>query len=147
MDQTCFQRLAPLTPDYATLPVLDGFNWAECLTDVDAGRWYLVVFRSVRRETADPARLKAFDDLAYAEAQQRRGLLVYFRGCLNARHECLSLCLWESREQAEAATRLPLHRAAADLTEEMYDSFELERWVLTKCGESSTIYLEPAHCT
>jgi hypothetical protein len=79
-----FQRLAPLTPEYARLPILEGFNWVECLTDVDAGRWYLVAFRSVRREAADPLRLKAFDDLAYAEAQQRSGLLLYFRGCLNA---------------------------------------------------------------
>ena len=144
MEQTRFERLAPRTPNYAELPVLDGFNWVDCLADVEAGRRYLVVFRSVRRETADPVRLKAFDDLAYEEAAERPGLLVYFRGCLNANHECLSFCLWESQEQAEAATRLPLHRAAADLTDEMYASFELERWILTKCGETSNIYIEPA---
>ena len=63
-----FQRLKPLTPEYAMLPILEGFNWVECLAGVDAAQLYLVIFRSVRRETADPVRLKEYDDLAYAEA-------------------------------------------------------------------------------
>jgi hypothetical protein len=84
------------------------------------------------------------DDLAYEEARAASGLLYYFRGSLNLRRECLSFCLWETQEQAEAATRLASHAAAADLTDEMYESFVLERWILTKRSGSTWIELRPA---
>jgi hypothetical protein len=144
MDQFPFEQLRPITPDYAELPILEGFNWAECFATIDEARLYLVVFRSVRRETADPVRLKMFDDLAYEEARAASGLLYYFRGSLNLRRECLSFCLWDTQDQAEAATRLTSHAAAADLTEEMYESFVLERWILTKRSGSTFIELRPA---
>ncbi len=44
-----FLRLRPVTPSYQTAPIEEGFNWEEALADLDAGEWYLVVFRSVRR--------------------------------------------------------------------------------------------------
>jgi hypothetical protein len=137
------ERLKPLTPDYAMLPILEGFNWAECLAKVDDVRLYLVVFRSVRRESADPIRLKAYDDRAYEEARAASGLLYYFRGALTAGRQCLSFCVWESQEQAQAATRLLAHEAAAHITDEMYVSFELERWILIKRSGSSSLELRP----
>lgn len=126
------QRLAPITPDYATRPILDGFNWADCLAGVASGQWYLVVFRSVRRHTADTATLIALDDQAHAEALAARGLLFYFKGQLDERRRCLSFCLWESQAQARLAADLPRHRAAARTVAAMYESYELERYVLTK---------------
>jgi hypothetical protein len=144
MNESPFERLRPITPDYAELPILEGFNWAECFAHIDEARLYLVVFRSVRRETADPVRLKKFDDLAYEEARAASGLLYYFRGSLNLRRECLSFCLWETQEQAEAATRLASHAAAAELTDEMYELFVLERWILTKRSGSDWLELRPA---
>ena len=136
--------MRPITRKYAALPILEGFNWSECLAEVDAARFYLVIFRSVRRETADPIRLKAYDDRAYAEAREQSGLLLYFRGGLNHRRECLSFCIWENQEQAQAATQLAAHEAAAQLTDEMYASFVLERWILTKRPGSSSLELYPA---
>jgi hypothetical protein len=144
MGQSPFRLLRPLTSDYAQLPILEGFNWAECLADVDAGQWYLVVFRSIRRESADPLVLKMLDDRAYEEASAATGLFYYFRGDLNLRRECLSFCLWESQARAEAATRQQAHEAAAVRTDELYESFELERWIVNKNPGSSRLEIWPA---
>lgn len=127
-----FELLAPIAPDYATLPILEGFNWTDCFRDVEAGYWYLVVFRSVRRECADSDLLTEFDDHAYDEALGSGGLLHYFKGELSPRRECLSFCIWASREQARAALHLPRHAAAARLAATMYESYRLERYLLSK---------------
>jgi hypothetical protein len=125
-----FQRLAPRSLDYATLPILEGFNWDECTTGMESGTWYLVVFRSQRRPDADEALLEAYDLGAYREAQRASGLLFYFRGLPNRHGECLSFCIWETRAEARAAATLPLHRAATRIVDRMYTTFTLERYML-----------------
>lgn len=130
--QPRFDHLTPVTPHYALLPILEGFNWPDCLAGVDEGQWYLVVFRSVRRADADEQMLTEYDDLAYAEALAGQGLLHYFRGGLNDRRECLSLCLWEHQYQARQASHLPLHVQAARISSEMYEVYTVERYLLTK---------------
>ena len=127
-----FQRLAPVTPDYALCPIDEGFNWTDALAGLDAGQWYLVVFRSVRRSTADVEMLTEYDDRAYQEALAASGLLYYFRGTLNPTRACLSFCVWESQRQAQQASALPLHRAAMRIVAQMYDSYQLERYIVTK---------------
>src|SRR5438105_2034919 len=72
-----FQRLAPTTVAFATRPILESFNWSDCVAGVEAGSWYLVAFRSVRRATADIATLMKYDDRAYTEAFNAGGLLYY----------------------------------------------------------------------
>ena len=84
------------------------------------GSFYLVVFRSVRRVGADAEMLTEFDDLAHAEARLSGGLHFYFKGEPGPDRACLSLCLWDSPEQARAALGLPRHQAAARLAREMY---------------------------
>ena len=128
------RRLSPIHPDYATLPIQEGFNWFSCLTEVRFDRLYLVVFRSVRRATADLELLKEFDDRAYAEALEAGGLLRYFRGSMDERRRCLSFCLWESRVRARRASGGASHRRAAALTADMYESYSLERYDLVKEG-------------
>jgi hypothetical protein len=128
------RRLSPIHPDYATLPIQEGFNWSSCLTDVPFDRLYLVVFRSVRQTTANLELLREHDDKAHAEALEVGGLLRYFRGSMNERRECLSFCLWESREQARRASSGESHRMAATITAEMYESYTLERYDLIKEG-------------
>jgi hypothetical protein len=93
-----------------------------------------VVFRSVQRPAADLALLKEHDDQAYAAALEAGGLLRYFKGKVNGRRECLSFCLWESRQQAVAATGCASHRTATQLSAEMYESYVLERYDLVKLG-------------
>ena len=124
----------PTSPEYANLPIWDGFNWAQCLRSIPATRLYLVVFRSVRRVTADVEMLKRYDDAAYAEALEEGGLLHYFKGEANERRECLSFCLWESREHALKAVKLPAHQAAASIAAGMYESYDLERYEVGKDG-------------
>lgn len=129
-----FRGLGPVHRDYMRLPIGEGFDWAGRLRSVPVGRLYLVVFRSVRRASADLDALKRYDDMAYAEALGAGGLLHYFKGEANEQRECLSFCLWESREHALKATGLSSHRAAAAVWTEMYESYELERYYLRKSG-------------
>jgi hypothetical protein len=126
------QELSPVDPNYANLPIEEGFNWSSCLDDVRFERLYLVVFRSVRRASADLDLLREYDDQAYAEAEEAGGLLYYFKGLMNERRECLSFCLWESREQALRASGSDSHRVAAKVTAKMYESYTLERYDLMK---------------
>src|SRR5215217_7463883 len=127
-------RISSKHPDYATRPIQTGFDWSA-LYGCSFGRLYLVVFRSVRRPDADLVLLREHDDRAYEEALTSGGLLRYFKGHANERGECLSFCLWETREQAREAADAASHRSAAGLSVQMYLSYRLERYLLKKEGE------------
>jgi hypothetical protein len=129
---TACQQICPIYPDYATWPVQDGFSWSSSLLGCAFERLYLVVFRSVRRVSADLDLLREHDDRAYEKALQSGGLLRYFKGEANERGECLSFCLWETRRQAIEAAGAPSHRTAADISVRMYESYVLERYWLKK---------------
>jgi len=128
------QRLTPIHPDYATLPIQEGFNWSSSLGDARFEKLYLVVFRSLLRATADLELLYEYDELAHAEATEAGGLLFYFRGVINERRESLSFCLWENGEQARRASGSRSHRAAMGIVSEMYESYSLARYDLVKGG-------------
>jgi hypothetical protein len=128
------QRISPTNPDYAILPIEDGFDWSSlsgCLFD----RLYLVVFRSLWQPEADLDLLREEDDRAFEEALEFGGLLRYFRGHANERGECLSFCLWETRKQARRAADAASHRSAASVSAQMYLSYSLERRWIRKLGE------------
>jgi hypothetical protein len=95
-------------------------------------RLYLVVFRSVRRPSADLDLLREHDDRAYEKALESGGLLRYFKGEANEQRECLSFCLWETRGQAMRAGGAASHRSAAEISVRMYESYVLERYWLKK---------------
>ena len=126
------QRISSVYPDYAARPIQDGFSWASSLAGCPFDRLYLVVFRSVRRLEADLDLLLEHDDRAYAEALESGGLLRYFKGEANERRECMSFCLWETREQAIEAVGAPSHQTAAAISGRMYESYVLERYWLKK---------------
>jgi hypothetical protein len=86
----------------------------------------------VRRSTADLELLREHDDRAYAKALEAGGLLHYFRGSMNERGECLSFCLWESRERAQLAAGGASHREASAITAQIYRSYVLERYDLMR---------------
>src|ERR687889_1632106 len=109
------QQICPIYPDYATRPIQDGFSWSSSLLGCAFERLYLVVFRSVRRPDADLELLHEHDDRAYQKALESGGLLRYFKGEANERGECLSFCLWETREQAIEAAGASSHQSAADI--------------------------------
>jgi hypothetical protein len=126
------QQISPIYPDYATRPVQDGFSWSSSLAGCTFERLYLVVFRSVRRPSADLDLLREHDDRAYEKALESGGLLRYFKGEANERGECLSFCLWQTREQAIEAAGAAAHRSAAEISVRMYESYELDRYWLKK---------------
>jgi hypothetical protein len=126
------QQICPIYPDYAARPVQDGFSWSSSLAGCAFERLYLVVFRSVRRPSADLDLLREHDDRAYEDALESGGLLRYFKGEANELGECLSFCLWERREQAIEAAGAAAHQSAAEITVRMYESYVLERYWLKK---------------
>ena len=128
------QQISPRYPDYATLSIEDGFDWSS-LSYCRFERLYLVVFRSVWQPEADLDLLREHDDRAYEEALVAGGLLRYFKGEANERGECLSFCLWETREQARRAADAASHRSAAGVSAQMYLSYSLKRCWIRKVGE------------
>jgi hypothetical protein len=110
------QQICPIFPDYATRPIQDGFSWSSSLASCAFERLYLVVFRSVRRPSADLDLLREHDDRAYEKALESGGLLRYFKGEANERGECLSFCVWETRRQAIEAAGAASHQSAADIS-------------------------------
>ncbi|MDQ2740781.1 MAG: hypothetical protein M3Z66_00515 [Chloroflexota bacterium] len=139
-----FQTLAPITARYASLPILEGFNWSDCTAQLAPGEWYLVVFRSIRRQAADDLTLEMHDYGAYIEAQRRAlGLVFYFRGTTNEQRECLSFCLWNSRQEAVRAAQLPLHRIAMNMVEEKYEWYRLERYAVRKVRDRPQVDIIP----
>ncbi|KAI9327269.1 hypothetical protein BDR26DRAFT_792408, partial [Obelidium mucronatum] len=124
-----------ITENYFHVPLPDCFNWnqvASLLGPEWEGDWYLVAFRSVRKENADSKALYDADALAHSEALESGGLLKYWYGSLNEKRECLAMCIWSSREFARLATRKPYHILAQSLAGRMYESYTLERWSLQK---------------
>ncbi|MGI8865606.1 MAG: hypothetical protein ACR2G1_02605, partial [Rubrobacteraceae bacterium] len=59
------QQIVPIHPRYANLPIERGFDWDSGLLGGPFDSLYLVVFRSVRRASADLDLLREFDDMAY----------------------------------------------------------------------------------
>ena|SRR5215210_2100628 len=107
------QQISPRYPDYATLPIEDGFDWSS-LSRCSFERLYLVAFRSVWRPEADLDLLREHDDRAYQEALKIGGLLRYFKGHANERGEYLSvLPLGDARAGQERRRRhlAPLRRS------------------------------------
>jgi hypothetical protein len=127
-------RISPRHSDYATLSIEDGFDWSS-LSRCPFESLYLVAFRSVRQPEADLDLLSYHDDRAYEEALASGGLLRYFKGQANERGECLSFCLWETRERARHAADAASHRSATGISAQMYLSFSLERYWVQKTGE------------
>jgi hypothetical protein len=131
-----FQVLEPITSRYATVPIWDGFSWDASARRLKSGEWYMVVFRSVRREATDDLTLEMHDYGAYIEAQRRAdGLVYYFRGTPNEHRECLSFCIWAGREEAARTAQLPLHRTAMSMVDEKYEWYVLERYSLVKAND------------
>ena len=129
------QQISPRHPDYATLSIEDGFDWSS-ISCYHFERLYLVLFRSVLQPEADLAILLYHDDRAYEEALDSGGLLRYFKGHANERGECLSFCLWETREQGKVAAGAASHQTAASVSAQMYLSYVLERYWLKRAGEN-----------
>jgi hypothetical protein len=121
-----FEHLAPVSDQYANLPVAEAFTWRACESDVPTGEWYMVAFRSSRLPDVDEAQLSAYDDWAHAEAMDASGFVHYFKGPTVDGGRCMSFCLWDSRAEARAAASRPAHTRAVALTHQAYAAYTLE---------------------
>jgi heme-degrading monooxygenase HmoA len=122
----------PRHPHYMLLPIDEGFTWDECFANVDLGNWYLVAFRSKHRADADEELLTALDNAASEAARELKGFLYYFIGTPLQSGECLSFCLWQTREEAALASAQPAHREAVLRGVQHYEYYTLERYSIIK---------------
>jgi len=136
-------RLSPVSDAYATMPVAQAFDWVTAGADLPVGEWYLVAFRSTRRDGADEDRLHHYDDLAHHEAEGAPGFVVYFKGPVASDGTCLSFCMWDSRAHARAAAGGPAHLEAVSLIGEMYQRYELEFWRVQRAVAGAPLSFEP----
>jgi hypothetical protein len=130
------QQPLPINLHYMLLPIEDGFNWAECLSHVQEGQWYLVVFRSKHRADADEALLTHLDNQASKAARSLPGFLFYFIGTPLSTGECLSFCLWSHQTEAKLASAQPEHREAVEKGLSAYEYYRLERYHVLKQNET-----------
>jgi hypothetical protein len=138
-----FDTLDPVSAAYATMPVAEAFDWTSAAVACEPGEWYLVAFRSVQHPDADQAMLHAYDDRAHLEAEGAAGFVHYFKGPANAARQCLSFCIWESRQHAREAAGRPAHAAAAAIVHTTYATYTLEFLRMTKRDGATGFEFEP----
>ncbi|KAG8899485.1 hypothetical protein FRB99_006690 [Tulasnella sp. 403] len=129
---------------YASLPYDTAFNWNELiLPEEDKREWYIVAFRSKRKDGSDGSPLYEADRLAHEEAVVNGGLIMYWYGVpdpvtgLN-----LATCIWQSRAHAVAANSRPHHIRAMKLAASSYEVYTLERHVLRKEKGATGVTIE-----
>jgi hypothetical protein len=137
-----FADLAPVSDEYARLPVGKAFTWGPVATALEAGEWYMVAFRSILRADADTERLTRYDTWAHEDAARAEGFVHYFKGPLAADRACLSFCLWNSRAEARAAAARPAHRDAVELIADTYEAYTLEFLRVRKQAGSAKLEFE-----
>ena len=135
-----FELIHPIVEDYQVAPVPSSFNWKEVvldpveLTPTSDGSpvetFYLVAFRSLRKEDADIDRLIELDEVVNQDVKKRPGFLCYFKGELDGAKNCVSICVWTDRPAALQAVSATPHANAAALTSSTYVHYILERWNL-----------------
>ncbi|WVF71672.1 hypothetical protein IAT40_006480 [Kwoniella sp. CBS 6097] len=127
----------PLGEDYASRNYDQAFNWDNLTLPKSVSReWYCVVFRSRRKPESANLSLYKADREAHEEAVQNGGLVMYWYGVPDHTGLNLATCIWQSRRHAIKAISGPKHMKAMKETEGAYETYALERWVLsTSVGE------------
>lgn len=136
------EALQPVSSAYASMPIADAFDWQQASAELVEGEWYMVAFRSIRRDDADEERLFALDEAAHLEAAGAPGFVHYFKGPKADDGSCLSFCLWDSRAAARSASGLPAHREAVTVLDEMYASYTLEFHRVTRSAPDGALMFE-----
>lgn len=138
------QMLQNITPDYATLPYEDSFNWDEVfqtlhpvLSSLESGRtaenpstFLAVAFRSQLFPTINLPLLSLLDERSHAEANISGGLLKYWFGSPNGERRNLATCLWREEEDAKVGGRGEWHKRARVEARGFYEKIGFERYEL-----------------
>ncbi|KAF7970710.1 hypothetical protein HWV62_8865 [Athelia sp. TMB] len=138
-------RFRPTSDAYADVPYDEGFNWRDLeLPEEDEREWYIVAFRSKRRDGSDGGPLYEADKLAHEEAVHNGGLIMYWYGIPNSETGMnLATCVWQSRRHAIAANSRPHHINAMKLAAASFEVYNLERHVLRKVKGQRGLTIEP----
>jgi hypothetical protein len=125
--ETLNWNIEPLYEDYRELPIEQGFNWPKLLAEVtetrgiDQSQYYLVCFRSTRKEgEAVAGRIEELDTAAYTEAKKSPALLHYFGGNADENGLAMSWCLWTDAESAREALMGNAHMEAVMAAPDLY---------------------------
>jgi hypothetical protein len=133
----------PRDAHYAGTEYAAAFNWGDLGLPLDVEReWYGVVFRSRRNPASSSLSLYAADRAAHAEAVQNGGLVMYWYGVPDATGLNLATCIWQSRKHAVKAISGPKHIDAMKQARGAYETYDLERWVITKRKGRGTLELK-----
>ncbi|WVQ99222.1 hypothetical protein IAU59_006354 [Kwoniella sp. CBS 9459] len=132
----------PLGEDYASTDYDQAFNWASLTLPKSVSReWYCVVFRSRRKPESANLSLYRADREAHEEAVKNGGLVMYWYGVPDHTGMNLATCIWQSRRHAIKAISGPKHMKAMKETEGAYETYALERWVLSTAVGSKGVEL------
>jgi len=146
------ERFVPV-PGYAGKPLPEAFedfegSLAPLLAEYpDVEAFDATAFYSRRRELLtdqEQEELSRFDTGSYDGAIAAGGLVVYFRGSrkeglalpdqslgLNFAPDCMSFCVWESRQQALAGSASPEHAQASRRVGKWYANFAVKKYTIT----------------
>ncbi|WWC89536.1 uncharacterized protein L201_004460 [Kwoniella dendrophila CBS 6074] len=123
----------PWDEDYASTPYNEAFNWSTLTLPKSVEReWYCVVFRSRRKPESSNLSLYKADREAHEEAVKNGGLIMYWYGVPDHTGMNLATCIWQSRRHAIKAISGPKHMQAMKETQGAYETYQLERWILSK---------------
>ncbi|WWD17497.1 hypothetical protein CI109_101938 [Kwoniella shandongensis] len=123
----------PIGTDYASTRYDEAFNWDQLTLPKAVQReWYCVVFRSRRKPESSNLSLYKADREAHEEAVKNGGLVMYWYGVPDETGLNLATCIWQSRRHAINAISGPKHMSAMKQTEGAYETYSLERWILSK---------------
>lgn len=126
--------------------VAASFNWSHLpeLPLEDEGRWYGVLFHSVRKLGSENANFYRADRLAHEEAVRSGGLIMYWYGTPHPRTGYnLATCIWTSRAEAIQASKLPLHAVAAKFAGPSYERYDLMRYTVVKRKGDPHLHIAP----
>jgi hypothetical protein len=153
--------------DYALKPWPIGFLNSQAALNkllarhIDNETLDVTAFYSRRRDCLKPhleSVLADVDKEAWAAAKTLGGLVVYYRGQvintddklpdsslnLDFTPDCMSFCIWKSREQAVASLGLKAHRQATALASQCYAGFSIVKYsLLVRKYEGTTCSIQP----
>ncbi|CCF48307.1 hypothetical protein NDA11_005145 [Ustilago hordei] len=131
--------------EQALIQLGTSFNWSclPALPLASSRAWYGVLFLSVRKAGSESASFYQADRLAHEEATRSGGLIMYWYGSPNPTTGAnLATCIWTSRKSAVEASKLPLHRKAAQYAAPSYERYDLVRYRLVKRAGETRLRIE-----
>lgn len=122
-------EIHPKTPDYASVPLSEAFDWNDVHQKVTAEyniepnqKLFVFAFYSTPNLEADRTDLDFADRMAFLEARREKpdDFLYYYRGELDTKGRVLSFCVWTDPEHASSVINGAWHQEAAKLAKPSY---------------------------